>query len=48
MISKFEWFLVKLEGIDAGQRSMPPLKHKFSGFMLVVEKKTNDSALAVC
>ncbi|XP_037024402.1 spondin-1-like isoform X1 [Bradysia coprophila] len=36
-------YTIKLEGIDAGQRTMPPLKHKFSGFMLVVEKKSNDS-----
>lgn len=35
---------VTLEGIDAGIRQMPvPLRHKFSGFMLVVEKKSNDT-----
>ncbi|KAJ6647455.1 Spondin-1 [Pseudolycoriella hygida] len=38
-------YTIKIEGIDAGQRSMPPSKHKFSGFTLVVEKKTNDSGV---
>ncbi len=33
--------LVKLEGIDSGQRTTPPTKHKFSGFILAVEKKAD-------
>ncbi|KAG4072467.1 hypothetical protein HA402_004399 [Bradysia odoriphaga] len=37
---------IKLEGIDAGQRTTPPLKYKFSGFMLVVENMSNELTAA--
>lgn len=37
--------LVKLEGIAAS--TIPPIKHKFSGFMLVVDRKSNESGVSV-
>lgn len=42
------FFVVMLEGIDSGirvggHRQGPSVRHKFSGFMLAVERKSNES-----
>lgn len=48
IICHFFLLTVTLEGIDAGIRQMPiPIKHKFSGFILVAEKRNNETSFPV-